>query len=266
MKRLILLLTLALTATASLMAQSVNWEAKDTDDNILKAALRGWHVRLGAGFSVGGTSPLPLPAEIRKIKGYNPTLCIQIEGAVQRRFGEHWGTMVGIRFENKGMKTDATVKNYHMEAVNESDNAGEAAGKVVGAWTGNVKTEVNNKYLTIPVLATYAFNDRWQVQAGPYFSYLINGSFTGDAYDGYIRDQDPTGTKSEINTASYDFSSDLRRFQWGLQVGGEFKAYKHLSISANLTWGLNGIFPSDFQSVTFALYPIYGTLGFNYLF
>ena len=266
MKRFLILLTLALTATASLVAQSAIREAKDTDSNILKAALRGWHMRVGAGFSVGGTSPLPLPAEIRKINGYNPTLCVMIEGAAQRKFTAHWGAMIGIRFENKGMKTDATVKNYHMEAVNEAEAGGDAAGKVIGAWTGKVKTEANNKYLTIPVLATYAINDRWQVQAGPYFSYLINGSFTGKAYDGYIRDQDPTGTKSEIVSASYDFSSDLRRFQWGLQVGGEFKAYKHLSVSANLTWGLNGIFPSSFQSVTFALYPIYGTLGFNYLF
>lgn len=42
-------------------------EAKETDKNLLKAALKGWHVRLGAGLSMGGTSPLPLPAEIRKI-------------------------------------------------------------------------------------------------------------------------------------------------------------------------------------------------------
>mgnify|MGYP003547469596 FL=1 len=34
----------------------------------------------------------------------------------------------------------------------------------------------------------------------------------------------------------------------------------------NLQWGLNGIFPSDFESVTFDLYPIYATLGFSYVF
>ena len=71
---------------------------------------------------------------------------------------------------------------------------------------------------------------------------------------------------TEVTSADYDFTDDMRRFQWGLQAGGEFKAYKHLSVSLNLTWGLNGIFPSDYESVTFALYPIYATLGFNYLF
>lgn len=259
MKKIFSLLALAL-ACYTMQAQKVK-EAKETDTNLIKAALRGWHVRLGAGVSVGGTSPIPLPAEIRKINSYNPTLCIQLEGAVQRKFTQHWGTMIGIRFENKGMKTDATVKNYHMEAVND-----DGTGKINGAWTGKVKTEVNNKYLTFPVLATYAFNDRWQVQAGPYFSYLINGDFSGEAYDGYIRNLDPTGQKAEVSSAHYDFSDNLRRFAWGLQVGGEFKAYKHLSVSANLSWGLNSIFPSDFESVTFKLFPIYGTLGFNYLF
>lgn len=259
MKKILLLLALTFTY-CSLQAQKIK-EAKETDTNLIKAALRGWHVRLGAGFSIGGTSPIPLPAEIRKINSFNPTLCIQLEGAAHRKFTKHWGTMIGVRFENKGMKTDATVKNYHMEAVND-----DGSGKINGAWTGKVKTEVNNKYLTFPILATYSFNDRWQVQAGPYFSYLINGSFSGEAYDGYIRNLDPTGQKAEVASASYDFSSDLRRFAWGLQVGGEFKAYKHLSVSANLSWGFNSIFPSDFESVTFKLFPIYGTLGFNYLF
>ena len=77
---------------------------------------------------------------------------------------------------------------------------------------------------------------------------------------------EPYGHEDRKTMATYDFSHNLRRFQWGLQVGGEFKAYKHLSVTANVQWGLNGIFPSDFQSVTFDLFPIYGTIGFNYLF
>lgn len=264
MKRIFFLLAILTAFTAQ--AQKVK-EAKETDKNLIKAALKGWHVRLGAGVSLGGTSPIPLPAEIREINSYNPTLCVQLEGAAHRKYGKHWGSMIGIRLENKGMKTDARVKNYHLVAYNT-----DGSGKIEGAYWGNVKTEVNNNYLTFPVLATYSFNDRWQIQAGPYFSYLINGTFTGSAYSkndqdvSYIRQPDPTGAATEVTSADYDFSHDLRRFHWGMQIGGEFKAYKHLSVAANLTWGLNGIFPSDYESVTFSLYPIYGTLSFNYLF
>ncbi len=282
--KLSLSILLALMPAASSLAQDTDKnQAKETDYNLIQAALKGWHVRVGAGVSVGGMSPLPLPVEIRSIDSYKPTLCIALEGAVEKRFqGSHWGMMLGVRFENKGMKTDATVKNYHMEAVNASSTGAKTKdNKVVGAWTGHVRTEVHNNYLTFPVLATYSFNDRWMIKAGPYLSWMFNGSFSGAAYarqvgvnadgepvydEAYIRDQNPTGEKSQVERATYDFSEDLRHFQWGVQLGGEFKAFKHLSVSADLCWGLNGIFPSDFESVTFPLFPIYGTLGFHYLF
>lgn len=264
---------LALFCTLSLHAQTVT-EPQETKPNLIKAALKGWHVYIGGGLNLGGTSPLPIPAEIRKIDSYNPTLNIAIQGGVQKKFGKHWGILTGVRFENKAMKTDATVKNYHMEAK-EDDGS-----DIVGAFTGHVKTKVSNNYITIPLLATYTINPRWQLQAGPYVSWLLNGEFSGEAYgnpqydengeltgyDAYIRDQDPTGERTEVSHATYDFSNDLRRFQWGIQVGGTFMAYKHLAVSANLNWGLNGIFPSDFSSVTFSLYPIYGSLAFAYIF
>ena len=268
MKRLhsLLIFLLVLFAAFGLKARAQKvQEAQETKENLIKAALKGWHVRMGAGLALGGTSPMPLPVEIREINSYDPTLCIYLEGGVEKRFAHSpLGMMLGVRFENRAMKTDARVKNYHVDVVNS-----DGSGRMIGAWTGNVKTEVNNRYLTFPVLVTYNINDRWMLKAGPYFSWMMNGSFTGLVYDGYIRDQDPTGNKTEFSdgqTASYDFSEDLRRFHWGVQLGGEFKAYKHLSVSANLQWGLNGIFPSEFSGVTFALYPIYGTLGFNYLF
>ena len=66
--------------------------------------------------------------------------------------------------------------------------------------------------------------------------------------------------------ATYDFSDDLRHFQWGLQVGAGWRAFKHLNVYADLTWGLNDIFKSDFNTITFAMYPIYLNIGFGYAF
>ena len=270
-----LLLALLFIPFLTLQAQTGENEIPASNKSLLRAALKGWNLRLGAGFSIGGTSPLPLPAEIRHIDSYQPTLCIMLTGMAQKKITKRWGIMTGLRFEEKGMKTDARVKNYHMEA-REDDGS-----DIIGAFTGHVKTKVSNKYLTFPLLATYTISPKWQVQAGPYFSYLISGEFSGEAYgnpvfdettgeetgrDSYIRDQDPTGNKTEVSHATYEFSDKLRRFNWGLQVGGEFKAFRHLAVSLDLTWAFNGIFPYDFTSVTFDLYPIYGTLGFHYLF
>lgn len=262
MKHLLLSLLFILPPSLYAAPNVPDSELPDRDLPILRAALKGWHVKLSAGFNIGGTAPMPLPAEIRSIEGYNPRMNIALEGLVQKTFeGSRWGVQTGLRLEQKGMKTDARVKNYHMEAVNA-----DGSGRINGAWTGGVKTEVSANYITFPLLATYELSPRWQLQAGPFFAYRTHGDFTGEAYDGYIRDYNPTGEKAEVESAAYDFSSSLRRFHWGVQLGGEFKAYKHLAVTANLQWGLNGIFPADFESVTFELYPIYATLGFSYLF
>lgn len=59
---------------------------------------------------------------------------------------------------------------------------------------------------------------------------------------------------------------DLRKFQWGGQIGVSWLAYKRLSINANLEWGFNSIFNSSFKTISFSLYPIYLNLGFGYNF
>lgn len=39
---------------------------------------------------------------------------------------------------------------------------------------------------------------------------------------------------------------------------------KCLGVSADLNWGLTGIFPGDFKTVEQTLYPVYGTIGVFY--
>ena len=260
MKRYIVLIgILCLSGVVTLKAQ------QERNQGIVWSSLRGLEYTVKAGINIGGTAPVPLPREIRAIDSYSPTLCVSIEGDIKKWFGEskEWGMMIGLRLENKGMETKATVKNYSMEII------GDGGERMKGFWTGQVKTKVNNSYLTVPVLAAWRVSPRWKLNAGPYVSYRMEGDFTGDVYDGYLRELDPTGNKvvfEDGKSAPYDFSKDLRRFAWGLQLGGEWKAFKHLNVYADLTWGMNDIFKKDFNTITFAMYPIYLNMGFGYAF
>lgn len=233
---------------------------EERSKSILKSLTVGLEYRLKAGFNIGGTSPIPLPAEIRMINSYNPTIAISIEGDVVKTFDDRWGLSAGIRLETKGMKTDATVKNYHMKMV-ASDG-----GEMEGQWTGGVTTTVKQSLLTVPVLAIYRVSKRWELELGPWFSYLTSGEFFGSAYDGYIRSGNPTGEKVNVISATYEFGDDLRPFQWGLQVGAQWRAFSHLNVTGNVTWGMTSIFKKDFDTITFDMYPIYANLGFAYVF
>ena len=254
MKKTLIISLLIISAIA------VQAQIKDTDRNLVDAANKGWQFRIGAGYLLGGTAPLPIPAEIRKIEGFNPGLNLSVEGSMQKDLGKSgFGIQLGLRFDTKGMTTDAKTKNYYM--VMKSDEA-----EVSGSWTGKVKTHVSNTYVSVPVLATYSIGERWTVMAGIYGSYLLKGTFDGEAYDGYLREGDPTGQKTEVTSAQYDFSNDLNKWYWGIQAGGEYKIYSHLGVFANLQWGMNGIFPEDYSCIPFALKPIYANIGFNYIF
>ncbi len=258
-KRVSVTLLLCLITTFSTFGQQEN------SRGLIGSKLRGLEYQLKAGFNVGGITPLPIPAEIRSIEKYSPNLSLSISGEVSKWFGNknQWALITGITLDTKSMTTEAIVKNYGMEII------GDQGEKVAGQWTGGVKTKVKNSYITLPIMAGYKISSRWKLKGGTYFSYLFDGVFNGHVYEGYLREGDPTGEKvvfSDGKIATYDFSTDLRRFQWGLILGGEWKAYKHLNVYGDLTWGLNDAFKKDFNTITFAMYPIYLNLGFGYIF
>lgn len=256
----------SILAALLLLAGTFTAQAQEErTESLTSMALQGWEYEIKAGFNVGGTSPLPLPKEIRKIDSYAPGVAISIEGNATKWLDEakKWGLTLGVRLENKNMTTEATVKNYGMKILNTN------GGELKGLWTGGVKTKVKNSYLTVPVLANYKISKRWKVVAGPYFSYLIEGNFSGHVYEGHLRTPDQSGSRVDFtgeSIATYDFSDNLRKFQWGLQVGGEWKAFKHLNVFADLNWGLNNIFEKDFDTIAFSMYPIYLNVGFGYAF
>lgn len=248
-----------------LLAGAVSFAASAQSDGIAhKLTALGLEFEVNAGTNIGGASPLPLPDEIRHIDSYSPDLNLQIGATVTKWFGpqEKWGISAGARVETKGMKTRATVKNYGMEILDNGK-------KLSGRWTGKVQTKYHSQQLVVPITAVYRANKRLKVNLGPFLSFAFSNEFDGYVYDGYLREGDPTGDKyvfQDDARASYDFGEDLRHFQWGLQGGVSWLAYKHLHVNANLTWGCNSVFNSSFKTVSFNLYPIYLNVGFGYLF
>ncbi len=215
-----------------------------------------------AHFSIGGSAPLGFPNTIRKIDSFNPGFKFGLEANATKWVDEKWGVRVGLRFEEKGMNTKAKVKNYLTEVV--KDNS-----KVRGYYTGRVETNVRNTYLTAPVLAVYKLTDTWNLYGGLYFSALLDNTFDGNVSEGYLRQDTPTGTKitfEEGSQAAYDFSDNVSKFQWGTQLGAEWKMNKHFKLLSDVTYGFNNIFEKDFSSIDFSMHNIYLNVGFGYSF
>ena len=219
-------------------------------------------LRIRAGYSIGATTPIPLPETIRSIDGYRLTPSFMVGFDAMLPLKGKWGIALGLHFENKGMEGDVTTKAYHMELV-------KGDSRIEGLFTGHVKQKVTQWMLTIPLQATLQLGRKVTLKGGPYMSVLLSSDFSGIASDGYLRQGDPTGAKilmgsKEDEWASYDFSDEMRRMQFGIGIGADWQVYRRLGVSADLNWGLTGIFPGDFKTVEQSLYPIYGTIGIFY--
>ena len=219
-------------------------------------------LRIRAGYSIGATTPIPLPETIRSIDGYRLTPSFMVGFDAMLPLRGKWGVALGLHFENKGMEGDVTTKAYHMELV-------KGDSRIEGLFTGHVKQKVTQWMLTIPLQATLQLGRKVTLKGGPYMSVLLSSDFSGIASDGYLRQGDPTGAKilmgsKEDEWASYDFSDEMRRMQFGIGIGADWQVYRRLGVSADLNWGLTGIFPGDFKTVEQLLYPIYGTIGIFY--
>lgn len=218
-----------------------------------------WEVKINAGYNIGGTSPLPLPAEIRKIEKYSPpAFAPHIALEVTRWFNDKWGISAQFTMDYKGFTVRDSVLNLHTE-IEMGDET------YTGAFTGHNKTKISNSYITVPITATYKISDKWLVQAGLYAAYLYNPGFSGTASDGYIRKGGPTGEKTEVDEATFDFSDDLNKIDFGIQVAGEWRFSTEFALRGQLAWGLRPVFPSDFTGMSFDMYNIYGTIGVSYI-
>jgi hypothetical protein len=258
MKRFTLVLLTIFAAFVSASAQNAEPEQSGF------AIFKGLEYQLKANFSIGGSAPLGLPSEIRSIESYNPTSSFGLEANATRWLSSNgrWGVRLGAKIEEKGMKTEALVKSYLVEIRYGKE-------MVRGYYTGMVETNVKNTYATIPVTAVYKLGDSWQLTGGFYVSATIDKLFDGYVSDGYLRQGTPVGDKITFDngaTAPYDFSSEVRDFHWGAQLGAEWHIKRHFVLFSDLSYGINGLLNSDFNSISFSMHNIYLNLGFGYRF
>lgn len=214
------------------------------------------------GYGIGGTAPMGMPATIRSLDTYRLEPNFTLGLGVYKSLGGQWGVTTGLHIENKGMDVEATVKNYHMAIV-------RGGQRLEGNFTGRNSIQVEQWMLTLPLLATYSFGDKVNLKIGPYFSYISKPKFSGYAYGGYIRVGGPTGAKVELGTdegsrGTYDFSDNMRSWQFGMMVGADWYFHKRWGAFADISWGFTDIFHSSFDTIEQNLYPVYGTIGVSY--
>ncbi|MCU6767518.1 PorT family protein [Barnesiella propionica] len=224
-------------------------------------AFRKWETHISVGYTIGGTTPIPLPSEIRKIDSYRPGANLLLAVDFTRWFNSEWGITTGIGIGTQGMSISADVKYWNTDLV---VGDGESTGRFTGTFSGKNKTKVKNGFLRIPIQASWRPLKRWTFHGGTYISLLIDPKFEGTASDGYIRNGGPTGDRIQVEQATFDFSDELRLLDSGLLVGADWQYNKRFFITGQLAWGFVPVFPNHFSGIPYKMYNIYATVGISY--
>ncbi|MGL4229363.1 MAG: porin family protein [Tannerellaceae bacterium] len=249
MKRILYTLCIAITALVA------------TQQTKAQESFKKWEYKVFAGQNFGGTTPLPLPAEIRKINYYHPLFAPTLDFHITRWFNPQWGLTAGIGIDIKGMSISADVLYMQTKlTVGEGTNTGIFSG----TFSGKNKTRAKNGYITVPVLASFKPNPKWEFGLGVYTAFLQDAQFEGSAYEGYIRSGGPTGDKIQVDEATFDFSDEVKKVDFGFQANADWNFTRKMFLAGQLTWGVVPIFPSNFDGISYKMYNIYFMLGLGY--
>ncbi|MDR2927110.1 MAG: PorT family protein [Cytophagaceae bacterium] len=226
-----------------------------------KKSARSIEISAVLGYNIGATAPIPLPAEVREIKEYNPKFNPEAGLDFFYKLNSKWGAGSTLSVDWKGMRVKDRVKYMYT-----SISAGDASDdKMTGYFVGTNMTNVDMTYLTISLYGTYQLSERIPLNFGIYVAKVLATKFNGSVSDGYIRIETPVGTKQDINEEeAFDFSNSVRDYDFGLTVGGKYKLTERFGIYAQLDWGLLSFFYADRNPMQFTMHNVYGTIGLKY--
>jgi len=213
------------------------------------------------GYALGGTVPTHMGNEIRGINKFIPGFNFIVAAEGSYPLSDRWAIHSGLRYELGSRDVDSRVKNYDIEVVRGDES-------LKGIFNGNVRIKTTQRRITLPIQAQFYLDEHWSLRAGIFMGWLASRKFWGWAYDGYLREGTPVGPKIEMGTepgdrGDFDFDKNMRHMQWGIDVGADWRFSRRWGAFVELTYGLSGLFKSNFHSVQ-TLRPLYGSLGISY--
>ncbi len=218
------------------------------------------------GLNVGGSIPTRRMDGMR-VRSYPLPFLPQVAVRHHTSLSPALGLEVGLRFEYKGMRPRAWVHDYYT-SVNRSQQGRTA--RVEGHFTGEVSTEHGGAHLSLPVRVNYRLGERAALKLGGYLAYVLSPSFQGAVEKGYFwtkpSEEGMPSDKIAIERETYNFSSELRPWEGGLETLFSYRFTTHWAIETGFSYALSSIFQSSFTGLSSPMRNVYFSLGVGYHF
>ena len=169
--------------------------------------------------------------------------------------GEKWSVHGEFLYSQKGAKFNTPVSGDTIYRYYSPTPDGDSVPSAVHTmYNGFVDGKFDNKYIDIPLYASYQLSKRFLLMFGGYFSYLLDGLNTGNAD---IEVGDPAHPFTTVTDEPFDQSSELNQWDYGLLFGASYLTGRRISFGMNVTTGLRSIYKNNYKYIDGVVRNIY---------
>jgi len=168
--------------------------------------------------------------------------------------GTRWAIHGEFLYSYKGAKFRTPVSGdtvYRYNTITPTDTIPSEAHTIYNGW---VDGQFDNRYLDVPIYASYTLSQRFYLMFGGYVSYLLNGSNTGSAD---IEVGDPNHPFTTVTDEPFDQSSELSKIDYGLLFGTTYMTKHRINVGVSLTAGLKSIYQQNYQYIDGVVRNVY---------
>ena len=168
--------------------------------------------------------------------------------------GSRWSIHGEFLYSYKGAKFNTPVSGdtvYRYNTITPTDTIPSEAHTIYNGW---VDGKFDNRYIDIPLYASYGLGKRFRLMFGGYVSYLIKGNNTGSAD---IEVGDPNHPFTTVYDEPFDQSSELSKFDYGLLLGTTYTTKRRINFGVSLTTGLKSIYKQNYKYIDGAVRNVY---------
>lgn len=212
------------------------------------------------GLDFGAAVPWPISDAIGGGDKMNavPQLTPGFGFSGEYHFSEKWSAVIEATYKSVGL--DASIITLNSGQKFKDDG-------VDVIFYGKAKTTMSFTMLELPLSAKYKINENNRVFMGGYFAYILNSKFNATAMNGYLKNPEIPEDITVVNPNDplyQDFSSNLRHWDAGWQIGYERKIQKRISLSGKFSMGLVDIFKPGENYLDYSMLNMRGTVMLSY--
>lgn len=168
--------------------------------------------------------------------------------------GNRWTLNGEFLYSVKGAKFSTPVSGdtiYRYNTITPTDTIPSSVHTIYRGW---VDGKFDNRYIDIPLFVSYRLSQRFKLNFGGYFSYLLKGYNAGSAD---IEVGDPDSPFTSVTDEPFDQSSELHNWDYGLLLGATYITDRRINFGASMTTGLRTIYEKNYKYIDGVVRNIY---------